>query len=127
MDRDHQAMQEGKPRGTVKKGDNRRVLVEALVVGSPGLRGAAGNLKRLGRLTQREALGLQSKVLIEELSTLGAIPASVMIIIALLRVLDYGSHSDLLFHPSPVYCGHGSGWRGRQLLSTLTGVESLIF
>ena len=38
MERDHQTMQEGKPRGTVKKGHHRRMLVEALLIGSPGLR-----------------------------------------------------------------------------------------
>jgi hypothetical protein len=91
------------------------------------LKGASGHLKRLGRLTQGESLGLQSKILIEEVRTLGSIPAWVMISIASLRVLNDGSHGDLLFHPSPVYCRNGSGWRGRQLLSTLTRVESLIF
>jgi hypothetical protein len=40
--------------------------------------------------------------------------------------LDYGSHSALLVHPLPWY-GHGSGWRGRRRISTLTGVESPIF
>jgi hypothetical protein len=101
---DNQAMQEGKPRGTVKKGDNRRVLVEALVVGSPGLQGAARHLKRLGRLTQGEPLGMQLTILIEELSTWGATPVLGAIIIALCTGLDYGSHSDLLFHPSPLLC-----------------------
>jgi hypothetical protein len=69
----------------------------------PGLQGASGNLKRFGRLTQGESLGLQSKILIEEVSSLGSTPAWVMLSIASLRVLDDGSHSDLLFHPSPVY------------------------
>jgi hypothetical protein len=127
VDRDNQARQEGKPRGTVKKGDNSRGLVEALLVRPPGLKGASGNLKRFGRLRQGEALGLQSKILIEEVSSLGSTPAGVMIIIASLRVLDDCSHRDLLFHPLPVYWGNGSGWRGRQLLSTLTSIEALIF
>ena len=68
-------MQEGQPRSTLKKGHDSRVLVEALLVGPPGLKRAAGNLKRFGRLTQGESLGLQSEILIEELSTLGSIPA----------------------------------------------------
>jgi hypothetical protein len=91
-------MQEGQPHA-VKKGDDSRVLVEALVVGSPGLQRAAGHLKRFGRSTQGESLGLQSEILIEEVSSLGATPAWVMIRIASLRLLDDGSHSDLLFHP----------------------------
>ena len=45
---------------------------------------------------------------------------------ALLPGLDYGSHSALLVHPLPWY-DHGSGWRGRLHISTLTGVETLIF
>ena len=103
VDRDNQAMQEGQPRSTVKKGDDSRVLVETLLIGPPGLQGASGHRKRLGRLTQGESLGLQSKILIEEVSSLGSTPAWVMLSIASLRVLDDGSHSDLLFHPSPVY------------------------
>ena len=120
-------MQEGKPRGTVKKGDHSRGLVEALVVHPPGLQGASGHLKRFGRLTQGEALGVQSKIRIAEVSSLGSTPAWLMIIMASLRVLDDGSHRDLLFHPWPVYWGNGSGWRGRQLLSPLPSIESLIF
>ena len=54
----------------------------------------AGNLKCSGRLTQGETLGLQSTILIEERSALGAIPAWVTISVALLRGLDDGSHSD---------------------------------
>src|SRR5215813_9787790 len=89
-------MQEGKPRATVKKGDNSRMLVKALLVGPPCLQRAAGNLKGSGRLTQGETLGLQITILIEELSALGASPAWVTISVAALRGLDYGSHSDLL-------------------------------
>jgi hypothetical protein len=102
VDGHNQAMQEGKPWGTVKKGHHSRMLVEALVGDPPGLQGAAGPLKRFGRLAQRESLSVQSAILIEESSTGGAIPAAVMRIIALVRVLEYGSHSDLLVHPLPV-------------------------
>jgi hypothetical protein len=93
---ENQAMQEGKPRATVKKGDNGRMLVEALLVGPPCLQRAAGNRKCLGRLTQGEPLGLQIAILIEDLSALGAIPAWVKISVASLLELDDGSHSDLL-------------------------------
>jgi hypothetical protein len=89
-------MQEGKPRATVKKGDNGRMLVKALLVGPLCLKRAAGNRKCSGRLTQGETLGLQIAILIEELDALGTIPAWVTIGVAALRGLDDGSHSDLL-------------------------------
>jgi hypothetical protein len=50
-DPENQAMPEGQPRATVTKGDNGGRLVEALWVGPPGLKRAAGHLKCLGRLT----------------------------------------------------------------------------
>jgi hypothetical protein len=96
MDPKDQAMQEGKPRAAVKKGDNGRMLVKALLVGPPCLQRAAGHLKCSSRLTQGEPLGLQLAILIEELSALGAIPAWVTISVALLGGLDDGYHSDLL-------------------------------
>ena len=99
-------MQEGQPRGTMKKGDNSGVFVEALLVRPPGLKSAAGHRKCFGRLTQGETLGLQSAILIEEISALGAIPAGVTISVALLRGLDDGSHSDLLV----LSCAFVSSW-----------------
>ena len=68
-------MQEGKPRSTLKKGHDGGMLVEALLVRPPGLKRAAGNLKRLGRLTQGEPLGLQIEILIEELQRVGCDPS----------------------------------------------------
>jgi hypothetical protein len=97
-------MQEGKTWATVKKGHDSRMLVEALLVRLPGLKRAAGNLQRLGRLTQGDPLGLQITILIEEGSASGAIPVWVTITIALWMGLDYGSHSDLLLHPLPCWC-----------------------
>jgi hypothetical protein len=81
------------------------MVVEALLVRPPGLQRAAGNLKRLGRLTQGEPLGLQSEILIEEVRAWGAIPSwgaiimAFAIIMALWMSLDDGSHSDLLLNP----------------------------
>jgi hypothetical protein len=89
-------MQAGKPRAPVKKGDNGRRLVKALWVGPPCLPRAAGHLKGSGRLTQGETLGLQSTILSEERSALGASPGWVTISVASLRGLDDGSHRDLL-------------------------------
>ena len=78
-------MQEGEPWHAVKKRHDGGTLVEALLVRPPCLERAAGHLKRLGRLTLGEALGLQSAILLEELSAFEAIPALVAIIVASLR------------------------------------------
>jgi len=105
MDPENETMQEGQPRRALKKDHNARMFVEALLVRPPGLQRAAGNLKRLGRLTQGEPLGLQSEILIEEVRASGAIPSwgaiimAFAIIMALWMGLDDGSHSDLLFNP----------------------------
>ena len=68
---------------------------------APGLQGGSGNLKLLSSLTLGDALGSQLTILLEEVRTFESIPAWLAVIVALLRVLDDGSHSDLLFHPSP--------------------------
>src|SRR5262249_18030589 len=81
---------------TVKKGHDGGMFVKTFLICPPGLQRAAGNLKRLGGLTQGEPLGVQSKILIEEFSASGAIPSWAAIVIASWLGLDYGSHSDLL-------------------------------
>jgi hypothetical protein len=80
----------------VKKGDNGRMLVTALLVGPPCLQRAAGYVKNLGGLTLGEAAGLQIVVLLTELGACNAIPALVAILIATLLVVDDSSHSYLL-------------------------------
>jgi hypothetical protein len=97
-----QAMQEGKPRATVKKGHDGGMLVEALLVRPPCLKRAAGHVQSLGCLTQGAPLGLQIVILVKECSALGAIPAWTMSIVASLLVLDDSAHNDLLLHPSPL-------------------------
>src|SRR5215204_4843860 len=110
MDPENETMQEGQPRSALKKDHNARMFVKALLVHPPGLKRAAGNLKRRGCLTQGEPLGLQSEILIEEVRAAGAIPSwgaiimACAIIMALWRGLDDGSHSDLLLIPLPCCC-----------------------
>jgi hypothetical protein len=123
---ENETMQEGQPRRALKKDHDGGMFVEALLVGPPGLKGASGNLKRLGRLTQGEPLGVQITILIEAFSTLGARPAWVTITSALWMGVDDGFHSDLLVNPLPCCC-HGLGCRGRPLISTCTVVDSLTF
>jgi hypothetical protein len=89
-------MQEGKPRGAVEKGHDGGMLIKTFLMHPPGLKRTPGNLKRFGRLTQGEPLGLQIEILIEEFSALGAIPSWGAIIIPSGFGLDDGSHSDLL-------------------------------
>jgi hypothetical protein len=84
-------------RRTVKKCDDRGTGVETLLVSAPGLPCAAGNLKGLRGLTLGEALGVQIAILRQAVSAFEAIPAWGAIIVASLCILDYCSHSDLLF------------------------------
>jgi hypothetical protein len=92
-------MQQGKTGDTVKKRDDRRTLIEALLVRPPRLQGTAGHVQHLGCLTLREALGLQVAILRKALRTFDAIPTVVALIIATLRIVNDSSHSDLLVTP----------------------------
>jgi hypothetical protein len=89
-------MQEGKTRHTVQKRHDHGALIEALVVRPPGLQYGARHIKRLGRLTLGEALGLQTARPLTQLSACNAIPALLALLVASLRLLDYCAHSDLL-------------------------------
>ena len=62
----------------------------------PGLKGRSGNLELLGGLTLGDALSSQLSVLCKEVCTFKSIPAGLALRVALLLVLDDGSHSDLL-------------------------------
>src|SRR5205823_12470057 len=81
---EHQAMEEGKTWGTVKKGHDGGRLVEAPLVRPPCLQRAAGHMPSLGGLTQGKSLGLQIAILAKECGASGAIPAWAMIIVAAL-------------------------------------------
>ena len=93
---DNEAMQEGQPGRTLKKGPDSGILVEAVLIGLPRLQSGSGNLKLLSRLTLGHALGSQLMVLREEICTFEPIPACLVIIVALWLGLHYGFHSDLL-------------------------------
>jgi hypothetical protein len=121
-----EAMQESKTWEALKKGHHSGTRIETCLVRLPRLEGTAGHIELVGRLPLGEALGLQRAILIKARSAFKAIPAWVVCLIALLPGLDYGAHSVLLVHPLP-WSGHGSGWRGRLRIATLTDVESLIF
>jgi hypothetical protein len=70
--------------------------VEAVMPRPPGLKGRSGNLELCGGLTLGDALDSQLPVRLKEVRTLESIPAWLAVRVALLRVLDEGSHSDLL-------------------------------
>ena len=63
---------------------------------APGLQGGSGNLELFGGLTLGDALSSQLPILLKEVRTFESIPAWLALRVALLRVLDDGSHSDLL-------------------------------
>jgi len=70
--------------------------IKGLMPCAPGLKSGSGNLKLLSRLTLGQALGLQLTIVLEEVRTFESIPPWLTAIVALLRVLDDDSHSDLL-------------------------------
>jgi hypothetical protein len=70
--------------------------IEGVMPEAPGLQGGSGNLKLLSRLTLGHALGSQLTIVLEEVRTFESIPAWLAVRVALLRVLDDGSPSDLL-------------------------------
>jgi hypothetical protein len=100
VERHNQPMQEGETHHTAKKRHDNRALIEALVVGAPGLQCAARDVKHLGRLTLGEALGLQMAIPLTQRSAFDPIPALVAILVALCLILHDCAHSDLLCHPS---------------------------
>ena len=64
---------------------------------SPGLQSRSGNLELFGGLTLGDALSSSLPVLFKEVRTFESIPAWLALRVALLLVLNYGSHSDLLW------------------------------
>src|SRR5215217_9177092 len=70
--------------------------IESVMPHSPGLQSRWGNLEFLGGLTLGAALGSQLSVLFKEIRAFKSIPAWLALRVALLRVLDDGSHRDLL-------------------------------
>jgi len=119
-------MLEGKSRGAVEKGHDGGMFVKTFLIRPPGLKRAARNLKGLGRLTQREPLGLQSAILIEEVSALGAIPAWGAILIALCFGLDDGSHCDLLVLILRLCTDMAQDGEVAYAFQPFTGVEALM-
>ena len=74
-------------------GDTR---IKTLLPHVPRLQRGARNLQRFGGLTLGDPLGLQSAILVEQGSAVGAIPSLMTIILALVPILEYSAHSDLL-------------------------------
>ena len=100
-------MPEGKTGDTVKKRDDRRTRIEALLVRPPRLQGTAGPVQSLSCWTLREALGLPVAIRRPSLRTFDAIPALVALIIATLRIWDDRSHR---YYACPLISSMGRCW-----------------
>ena len=70
--------------------------IEGVVPHAPGLEGGARHLELFGGLTLGNTLRSQLPVLFKEVRTFESISAWLALRVALLLVLDDGSHSDLL-------------------------------
>ena len=101
-------MQESEPPRTVKKRHDRRTLVEVLLVRSPRLQRAAGNLQHLGRLALGDPLAMQLAIAFIQVSALATRPTLVAIRLATVYVLDYCCHK-LPPLPKPLPCAK---WKG---------------
>jgi hypothetical protein len=64
---------------------------------APGLQGGSRHLEFFGGSTFGDALSAQLPVLFKEVRTFESIPAWLAFRVALLPILDYCSHSGLLF------------------------------
>ena len=88
-------MEAGETGDAVKKRDDRRTLIEAVLVRPPRLQRATGNVQHLGGWTLRDALGVQLTLACTQVCAFDARPALVTIFIATLLVLDDRCHSYL--------------------------------
>ena len=96
VERQHQPMEEGETRNTVKKRHDNGALIEALLVRPLCLQGAARHVQPLRRLTLGEALGLPMALPLTQLSACDAVPALMAVIMDPLRIWDDGAHRSLL-------------------------------
>jgi len=71
------------------------------------LQGSSGNLQLLSRLTLGHALSSQLTIVLEEVRTFEAIPAWLAIMVALMRILDDGSHR---YYACPLISSMGCCW-----------------
>src|SRR5262245_20362785 len=120
MQRDDQAMQEGEPGDTVKKGHHLGTAIEAVLVRPPRLQCAARDVQHLGRLALGDSLGVQRAISFKQVSALAARPALVAIMIATVLCLDYRCHR-LPPLPKPLPC---ENWRAKDG-EVATGFQSL--
>ena len=117
-------MQEGEPGNTVKKGHDSGTRIKAVLVRPPRLQRAAGHVKHLSRLPLGAALRLQRTILGKQVSAFEARPALVTILVALVRLLDDGAHSDLLFQAFALVCVMAKDGEVTFWFQPFRGVES---
>jgi hypothetical protein len=97
MEAHHQPVYKSKSGAALKERCSMRTAIEGVVPEAPGLQGRSRNLELFGGLTFGEALDSQLPVRLKEVRAFEAIPAWLALRVALLLVLDDGSHSDLLW------------------------------
>ena len=92
----HQPVDKRESGATLKELGHIGTDIKGVMPSPPGLQGGSGHLKLLSRLPLGHTLSSQLTIMLEEARTFESIPAWLAVIGALLRVLDDGSHSDLL-------------------------------
>src|SRR5215510_13844432 len=99
-------MEEGKPRNALKKPDDMRTRIEPTLPHAPRLQRGSGDMQHLGSLTLGDPLGLQVVILVQQFGASDPIPSLLALYIATLFVMDYSSHSYLLYR-SPCHARSG--------------------
>jgi hypothetical protein len=92
----HQPVPTSESGTTLKESSHLETDIPGVMPCTPGVQRGAGNLKLLSRLTLGHTLGSQRTIGLAEVRPFEAIPAWLAVSVTWLRVLDDGSHSDLL-------------------------------
>ncbi len=92
----YEAVQERQSRAALKELGDVGTDIQGVVPEAPGLQGGSRDLELLGSLTFGETLSAQLPVLLKEVCAFESTPTGLACRVALLLILNDGSHSDLL-------------------------------
>ena len=128
MEGHHETMQERQSRSALKELCDVGTTIEGVVPQAPSLKSRAWHLECFRGLTLGDALDSQLPVLLKEVCAFKSVPAWLATIrVALLTVLNYGSHSDLLCQSLAFVMMMAKDAEVALSFQPLLGVELLIF
>jgi hypothetical protein len=98
---EHEPMEEGQARATVKKLGHMGTAIERIMPGLPRLQGGSWPLKLLGRLALGDTLCVSVEIVLEHVGPLEAVPELMAVEIVAVWKIDYSAHGSLSLKPSP--------------------------